>query len=115
MQIKRGDVFFADLGTNVGAVISGLRPVVVVSNNTGNRFSPTITVSAVTAQFDEPKLPTHVKLGKKLGFDKDSILLLEQIRTIDKQQLQEKITTLDNDVMELIDEALLTQLGFKAS
>jgi mRNA interferase MazF len=96
-----GDVFFAELGLSEGAIINGLQPV-VVSNNTANRFSPTITVAGITSQFDEPKLPTHVKLGKDLGFDKDSIVLLEQIRTIDKQQLKEKVVTLGSGLMESI-------------
>jgi mRNA interferase MazF len=113
MEIKRGNVFFAELGLSEGAIINGLLPVVVVSNNTANRFSPTITVAGITAQFNEPKLPTHVKMSKDLGFDKDSIVLLEQIRTIDKQQLREKVVTLDSGLMKTIDEALLNYFGLK--
>lgn len=112
MVIKRGDMFYADLSPVVGSEQGGVRPVLVVQNNTGNKFSPTVIVSAITAQINKAKLPTHVEIdSKKYGLQKDSVILLEQIRTIDKKRLREKIGHLDEKLMELVDEALLISLG----
>jgi mRNA interferase MazF len=112
LVIKRGDMFYADLSPVVGSEQGGVRPVLVVQNNTGNKFSPTVIVSAITAQINKAKLPTHVEIdSKKYGLQKDSVILLEQIRTIDKKRLREKIGHLDEKLMELVDEALLISLG----
>lgn len=112
MGVKRGDVYFADLSPVVGSEQGGVRPVLVIQNDIGNRFSPTVIVAAITAQIQKAKLPTHVEIdAKKYGFDRDSVLLLEQIRTIDKQRLTDKITHLDEEMMEKVDEALQISLG----
>ncbi|MBP0727111.1 type II toxin-antitoxin system endoribonuclease NdoA [Bacillus sp. RG28] len=112
MIVKRGDVYFADLSPVVGSEQGGVRPVLVIQNDIGNRFSPTVIVAAITAQIQKAKLPTHVEIdAKKYGFERDSVILLEQIRTIDKQRLTDKITHLDDEMMELVDEALQISLG----
>lgn len=112
MIVKRGDVFFADLSPVVGSEQGGVRPVLVIQNDIGNRFSPTVIVAAITAQIQKAKLPTHVEIdAKKYKFERDSVILLEQIRTIDKQRLTDKITHLDEDMMNLVDEALQISLG----
>ncbi|UQS82854.1 type II toxin-antitoxin system PemK/MazF family toxin [Bombilactobacillus folatiphilus] len=106
MTIKRGDVFFADLSPVVGSEQGGMRPVLVVQNNVGNKYSPTIIIVAITGRIDKPKMPTHVGITRKDGFSKDSVILTEQIRTIDKQRLKEKVTTLSAQKMLLVDKAL---------
>lgn len=112
MIVKRGDVFFADLSPVIGSEQGGVRPVLVIQNDIGNRFSPTVIVAAITAQIQKAKLPTHVELDAELhGFDRDSVVLLEQIRTIDKQRLTDKITHLDDDTMSKVDDALLISVG----
>jgi mRNA interferase MazF len=110
--VKRGDVYFADLSPVVGSEQGGVRPVLVIQNDIGNRFSPTVIVAAITAQIQKAKLPTHVEIdAKRYGFERDSVILLEQIRTIDKQRLTDKITHLDDEMMEKVDEALQVSLG----
>jgi len=110
--VKRGDVYFADLSPVVGSEQGGVRPVLVIQNDIGNRFSPTVIIAAITAQIQKAKLPTHVEIdAKRYGFERDSVLLLEQIRTIDKQRLTDKITHLDDEMMEKVDEALQVSLG----
>ncbi|AIK40318.1 type II toxin-antitoxin system PemK/MazF family toxin [Bacillus pseudomycoides] len=112
MIVKRGDVYFADLSPVVGSEQGGVRPVLVIQNDIGNRFSPTVIVAAITAQIQKAKLPTHVEIdAKKYGFERDSVILLEQIRTIDKQRLTDKITHLDEMMMSRVDEALQISLG----
>ncbi|WP_243388349.1 type II toxin-antitoxin system endoribonuclease NdoA [Bacillus kexueae] len=112
MIVKRGDVYFADLSPVVGSEQGGVRPVLIIQNDIGNRFSPTVIVAAITAQIQKAKLPTHVEIdAKKYGFERDSVILLEQIRTIDKQRLTDKITHLDDEMMEKVDEALQISLG----
>lgn len=112
MIVKRGDVYFADLSPVVGSEQGGVRPVLVIQNDIGNRFSPTIIVAAITAQIQKAKLPTHVEIdAKRYGFERDSVILLEQIRTIDKQRLTDKITHLDDEMMDKVDEALQISLG----
>ena len=112
MIVKRGDVYFADLSPVVGSEQGGVRPVLVIQNDIGNRFSPTVIVAAITAQIQKAKLPTHVEIdAKKYGFERDSVILLEQIRTIDKQRLTDKITHLDEVMMIRVDEALQISLG----
>ena len=115
MAIKRGDVFFADLSPVVGSEQGGVRPVLIIQNDIGNRFSPTVSVAAITAQIEKAKLPTHIEIdAKKYGFDRDSVILLEQLRTIDKQRLTDKITHLDRPMMRKVDEALQISLGLIA-
>lgn len=112
MIVKRGDVYFADLSPVVGSEQGGVRPVLIIQNDIGNRFSPTVIVAAITAQIQKAKLPTHVEIdAKKYGFERDSVILLEQIRTIDKQRLTDKITHLDDEMMEQVDDALQISLG----
>ncbi|MBS4175491.1 type II toxin-antitoxin system PemK/MazF family toxin [Bacillus sp. FJAT-49736] len=112
MIVKRGDVYFADLSPVVGSEQGGVRPVLVIQNDIGNRFSPTVIVAAITAQIQKAKLPTHVEIdAKRYGFERDSVILLEQIRTIDKQRLTDKITHLDEEMMEKVEDALQISLG----
>lgn len=112
MNVKRGDVFFADLSPVIGSEQGGTRPVLVIQNDIGNRFSPTVIIVAITSQIQKAKLPTHVEIdAKKYGFERDSVILLEQLRTIDKSRLTDKITQLDDVLMEQVDEALEISLG----
>ncbi|MFT8393845.1 MAG: type II toxin-antitoxin system PemK/MazF family toxin [Liquorilactobacillus ghanensis] len=111
-DVKRGDIFFADLSPVVGSEQGGKRPVLIIQNNIGNRYSPTVIVAAITAQIQKPKMPTHVGLrAAKVGIERDSVVLLEQIRTIDKQRLQDKITHVANKEMQQIDQAICVSLG----
>ena len=109
--MKRGDIYF--MYTNgQGSVQAGYRPVIVVQNDIGNRFSPTVIIAAITAQIQKAKLPTHVEINaKKYGFERDSVILLEQLRTIDKSRLTDRITQLDEALMEKVDIALAISLG----
>lgn len=110
--VKRGDVFFADLSPVVGSEQGGTRPVLILQNDIGNRFSPTVIVAAITAQIQKAKLPTHVEIdAKKYGFERNSVILLEQLRTIDKSRLTDRITQLDDELMEKVDVALEISLG----
>ena len=110
--MQRGEVYFADLSPVVGSEQGGVRPVLVVQNDIGNRFSPTIIVAAITAQIQKAKLPTHVEIKADAhGFERDSVILLEQIRTLDKQRLTDKITHLSDEMMEDVDKALKISLG----
>ena len=112
MIVKRGDVFFAELSPVVGSEQGGTRPVLVIQNDIGNRFSPTVIIAAITAQIQKAKLPTHVEINaKKYGFERDSVILLEQLRTIDKSRLTDKITQLDEALMVKVDEALEISVG----
>lgn len=112
MNVKRGDIYFADLSPVVGSEQGGFRPVLIVQNDIGNRFSPTVIVAAITAQIQKAKLPTHVEIdAKTYGLDRDSVILLEQIRTIDKQRLTDKITHLDDELMSRVNESLSISLG----
>ncbi|WP_200967198.1 type II toxin-antitoxin system PemK/MazF family toxin [Insulibacter thermoxylanivorax] len=112
MIVKRGDVFFADLSPVVGSEQGGVRPVLVIQNDIGNRFSPTVIVAAITAQIQKAKLPTHVEINaEEHGFDRDSVILLEQIRTIDKTRLTDKITHLDEAMMRKVNDSLQISLG----
>lgn len=112
-QIIRGDIYYADLSPVVGSEQGGLRPVLVVQNNVGNKYSPTVIVAAITSQLSKAKIPTHVELEKNVySLPKDSVILLEQIRTIDKKRLNEKVCTLDFKKMKEVDRAILVSLGF---
>ncbi|MCF2544627.1 type II toxin-antitoxin system PemK/MazF family toxin [Ligilactobacillus ruminis] len=115
MDVRRGDIFYADLSPVVGSEQGGLRPVVVIQNNIGNRFSPTIIVAAITSKISKPKMPTHVAVkasepGKR-GLEKDSVILLEQLRTIDKQRLRDKICCLSKKKLGDVDHALQISVG----
>ena len=110
--VKKGDLYFADLSPVVGSEQGGVRPVLVVQNDVGNRYSPTIIVAAVTSQTGKSKLPTHVELAATQGgLSKNSVVLLEQLRTIDKQRLKERIGTLSEAQIPSVDEALSVSLG----
>ncbi len=112
-QIKRGDIYYADLSPVVGSEQGGVRPVLIIQNDVGNKYSPTVIIAAITSQLSKAKIPTHIELSAlKYNLPKDSVILLEQIRTIDKRRLQEKISFLDNDKMKEINIALLISLGF---
>ena len=113
MDIKRGELYYADLSPVLGSEQGGVRPVLVVQNDVGNKFSPTVIAAAITSQLDKAKLPTHITLpAEKYGLPKNSVVLLEQIRTLDKRRLKEKIGELSADIMTKVNEALLISLGF---
>ena len=115
-MIKRGELYYADLSPVVGSEQGGIRPVLVVQNNVGNKYSPTVIAAAVTSRIDKAKLPTHIELGaEQVGLTKDSVILLEQIRTIDKRRLKERIGMLPDNTMSKVDDALLISLGFGES
>ncbi len=110
--VKRGDVFYADLSPVVGSEQGGVRPVLVVQNDVGNKYSPTIIISAITSQINKAKLPTHVEISaSEFGLNKDSVVLLEQIRTVDKRRLREKIGHFNDELMEKVNEGLLISFG----
>ena len=113
MTVKRGDIFYADLSPVVGSEQGGVRPVLVIQNDVGNRYSPTVIVLAVTGQLNKAKLPTHVSVAAQgNGLQKDSVVLAEQIRTLDKRRLKERIGCLTPEQMEQVSEALKISLGF---
>lgn len=112
MIVKKGDIFFADLSPVIGSEQGGLRPVLVIQNDVGNKYSPTVIVAAVTSQINKAKLPTHVEVGALgNGLNKDSVVLLEQLRTIDKRRLNEKIGHVDEELIEQVNEAIAISLG----
>ena len=112
MEVNRGDIFYADLSPVVGSEQGGIRPVLVVQNNVGNKYSPTVIVSAITSQLSKAKLPTHIELDRtQCNLSKDSVVLLEQLRTLDKRRLQEKICTLSEEQMLKVDVAIMISLG----
>lgn len=112
VEVKRGYIFFADLSPVIGSEQGGVRPVLVIQNNVGNKYSPTVIIAAITSQIDKAKLPTHVEVeAKEYGLEKDSVILLEQIRTIDKQRMRDKITELDEKLMQKVNQALKISLG----
>lgn len=111
-DIKRGDLYYADLSPVIGSEQGGVRPVLIVQNDVGNKYSPTVIVSAITSQINKAKLPTHVEISSnEYGLNKDSVILLEQIRTIDKKRLREKIGFLDEDMMMKVEAGLQISLG----
>ena len=112
-QIRRGEIYYADLSPVVGSEQGGVRPVLIIQNDVGNKYSQTVIVSAITSQLGKAKLPTHIELpAERYNLPKNSVALLEQIRTLDKRRLQEKITTLSPDKMREVNKALLISLGF---
>ena len=113
-KVKRGDVFYAELDPVIGSEQGGVRPVLIIQNDVGNQHSPTTIVAAITGQLTKAKLPTHVDLaGRENGLAKNSVVLVEQVRTVDKTRLKEYICTLDKQIMEQVDQALLISMGLR--
>lgn len=112
VYIKRGEIYYADLSPVIGSEQGGIRPVLIVQNDVGNKYSPTVIAAAITSQREKSKLPTHIELpALDCGLQKNSVVLLEQIRTIDKKRLKEKMGMLDNNSMDMIDNALSVSFG----
>ena len=111
MSIKRGEIYYADLSPVIGSEQGGIRPVLIVQNDVGNKHSPTVIAAAITSQKEKAKLPTHIELNSACGLAKDSVVLLEQIRTIDKRRLKEKMGALGGADMGRVDQALSVSLG----
>ncbi|NLV51339.1 MAG: type II toxin-antitoxin system PemK/MazF family toxin [Clostridiales bacterium] len=110
--VRRGDIYYADLSPVIGSEQGGMRPVLIVQNDTGNKYSPTVIAAAITSQINKAKLPTHIELGaKNYGLSRDSVILLEQIRTIDKRRLKEKMGKLDDRLMNRVDDAIAVSFG----
>ena len=115
MSVKRGDIYYADLSPVVGSEQGGIRPVLIVQNDVGNRHSPTVIAAAITSRLDKAKLPTHISLdAATCGLQKDSIVLLEQIRTIDKRRLKDKMGAIDHASMSKVEHALSISFGLRA-
>lgn len=111
-MIRRGEIYYADLSPVVGSEQGGVRPVLIVQNDVGNKFSPTVIAAAITSQVDKNNLPTHIQVdAESCGLAKDSVVLLEQVRTIDKQRLREKMGSLDNGDMDKVNHALSVSFG----
>jgi mRNA interferase MazF len=112
MIIKRGDIYYADLSPVIGSEQGGLRPVLIVQNDIGNKYSPTVIAAAITSQINKTKLPTHIELyAENFGLAKNSVILLEQIRTIDKRRLKEKMGHLDEKLMDKVNDAISISFG----
>ncbi len=112
MNIKRGDIYYADLSPVIGSEQGGLRPVLIVQNDVGNKYSPTVIAAAITSKMGKTKLPTHIDvIGNQVGLAKDSVILLEQIRTIDKKRLKERMGHLDDDTMRNVNNAIGVSFG----
>jgi mRNA interferase MazF len=111
--IKRGELYYADLSPVVGSEQGGVRPVLIIQNDVGNKYSPTIIAAAITSKLDKARLPTHINIdGDNCGLPKNSVVLLEQLRTLDKQRLKERIGSLDDKAMLDVNQGLLVSLGF---
>ena len=116
MIVHRGDIYYADLSPVVGSEQGGVRPVLIVQNDVGNKFSPTVIAAAITSQKDKANLPTHISVDAQgSGLMKDSIVLLEQVRTLDKHRLREKMGILDKQSMSRVDHALSISFGLSAT
>lgn len=112
MNIKRGDIYYADLSPVIGSEQGGMRPVLIVQNDVGNKYSPTVIAAAITSRLGKTRLPTHIDVyADRVGLQKDSVILLEQIRTIDKRRLGEKMGHLDDEMMSAVDEAISVSFG----
>lgn len=112
MNIKRGDIYYADLSPVIGSEQGGIRPVLIVQNDVGNKYSPTVIAAAITSQQDKSRLPTHISVnGNECGLSKDSVVLLEQVRTLDKQRLKERMGNLSVSDMNKINKALTVSFG----
>ena len=110
--VKRGDIFYADLSPVVGSEQGGMRPVLIVQNDTGNKHSPTVIAAAITSQTGKARLPTHIELNaQSVGLSRDSVILLEQVRTIDKSSLRERMGKLDDTTMTKVDNAIAVSFG----
>ncbi len=110
--VKRGDIFYADLSPVVGSEQGGMRPVLIVQNDTGNKHSPTVIAAAITSQTGKARLPTHIELNaQSVGLSRDSVILLEQVRTIDKSRLRERMGKLDDPAMTKVDNAIAVSFG----
>ena len=111
-NVKRGDIYYADLSPVVGSEQGGLRPVLIIQNDVGNKYSPTVIAAAITSKMDKTKLPTHIDVyAERVGLAKDSVILLEQVRTLDKRRLKEKMGHLDDEVMSAVNSALAVSFG----
>lgn len=114
MIVKRGDIYYADLSPVIGSEQGGIRPVLIIQNDVGNKYSPTVIAAAITSQINKAKMPTHIELSaSEYGLYKDSVVLLEQIRTIDKKRLREKVAHLDKGLMEDVNTALAVSFGIE--
>ena len=114
MNVRRGDIYYADLSPVVGSEQGGMRPVLIVQNDVGNKYSPTVIAAAITSKTSKSKLPTHIEVyADKYGLAKDSVILLEQIRTIDKTRLKEKMRHLDDYVMNQVNDAITVSFGLE--
>ena len=112
MSVKRGDIYYADLSPVVGSEQGGLRPVLIIQNDVGNRYSPTVIAAAITSRMGKTRLPTHIDIhADKVGLAKDSVVLLEQIRTLDKRRLKEKMGHLDESLMQKVNSAIAVSFG----
>ena len=112
MIVKRGDIYYADLSPVIGSEQGGIRPVLIIQNDVGNKYSPTVIAAAITSQINKAKMPTHIELSASdYGLYKDSVILLEQIRNIDKKRLKDKVAHLDKKLMKTVDEALSISFG----
>lgn len=112
--VKRGDIYYADLSPVVGSEQGGIRPVLIIQNDVGNKYSPTVIAAAITSQINKAKMPTHIELSaSEYGLYKDSVILLEQIRTIDKKRLREKVAHLDKKLMQNVNDALAVSFGLE--
>ena len=116
MTVRRGDIYYADLSPVIGSEQGGLRPVLIVQNDVGNKYSPTVIAAAITSQIGKTRLPTHIDVtADRFGLSKDSVILLEQIRTIDKQRLKEKMGHLDENVMRKVNDAIGVSFGLQGN
>ena len=114
-SVKRGDIYYADLSPVIGSEQGGMRPVLIVQNDVGNRHSPTVIAAAITSQVGKARLPTHIELSaQSVGLNRDSVILLEQVRTIDKSRLKERMGRLDESTMNAVDTALAVSFGLTA-
>lgn len=112
ISVKRGDIYYADLSPVVGSEQGGIRPVLIIQNDVGNKYSPTVIAAAITSRMGKTKLPTHIEVfAERAGLARDSVVLLEQVRTLDKRRLREKMGHLDGDIMQEIDNAIAVSLG----
>ncbi len=112
LDVQRGDIYYADLSPVVGSEQGGVRPVLIIQNNTGNKHSPTVIAAAITSQMNKARLPTHIEIGAlEYGLQKDSVILTEQVRTLDKTRLMERVGHVDNLLMYRVDKALTVSFG----
>ncbi len=112
--VRRGDIYYADLSPVIGSEQGGIRPVLIVQNDVGNRYSPTVIAAAITSQTGKVRLPTHIEIGADAGLSKSSVILLEQIRTIDKRRLKDRMGHLDDNTMQQVNEAISISFGLAA-